>query len=333
MAKATGPAKRERGEIETLPSGSLRVKVYAGKDKVTGHRLYMTETVKPGPRQEKIAEEVKTRFLNQVDEQRNPKTRATVNQLFMRYFDVVDVATSTLNEYKSKYRLHVEPYLGRLPLTKLQDAELLDSLYAEMRRCSKHCRKRKGLVDHRTDKPGHVCDEHRGTRCTPPNPEGCRACRRACQPHRCVPLADSTIRQIHWIISGALDRGLKWKWISVNPADQADKPPMPKPDPRPPTAAEAAQLINAAYEIDEDWGEFIFAKATTGNRRGEHCALQWKHFDDPEDPDEPAVLEVRQALYKTEDRTLGIKDTKTHQTAPYGARQRDSAHAPGTLRA
>ncbi|WP_410789608.1 hypothetical protein [Kribbella sp. C-35] len=86
---------------------------------------------------------MKTRFLNQVDEQRNPKTRATVNQLVTRYFEILDVATSTLNEYKSKYRVHAEPYIGRLPLTQLQDAEALDSLYAEMRRSAKHCRKRK----------------------------------------------------------------------------------------------------------------------------------------------------------------------------------------------
>jgi integrase/DNA-binding transcriptional regulator YhcF (GntR family) len=320
MARGSAePTKRDRGEIETLPSGSLRVKVYAGMDKVTSRRLYLTETVKPGPRQARIAEECRTKLLNQVDEQRNPKTRATVDQLFTRYFEVADLATSTRTEYMSKYRIHIQPYLGRLPLTAVQDAETLDSLYAEMRRCSKHCRKQKGLVDHRTDKAGHACDEHRSAPCSPPNPDGCRACRRACKPHKCVPLGASSIREVHWLISGAFDRGLKWKWISVNPADQADKPALPKPDPRSPTATEAAQLINAAYEIDVDWGEFIFAKATTGNRRSEHCALQWKHFEDPaaaehpEMDEEPAILVVRQSLYKTEARTLGIKDTKTHQ--------------------
>ncbi|WP_238164584.1 hypothetical protein [Kribbella pittospori] len=112
---------------------------------------------------------------------------------------------------------------------------------------------------------------------------------------------------------------MKWKWISVNPAAQADKPATPKPDPKPPTAAEAALLINAAYEIDEDWGEFLFSKATTGNRRGEHCALQWVHFEDTSVPDAPgveadaAVLAVRQALFKAEDGSPGIKDTKIHQ--------------------
>lgn len=35
---------RPRGEIETLSSGSLRVKVYAGIDPLSGKRHYLTET-------------------------------------------------------------------------------------------------------------------------------------------------------------------------------------------------------------------------------------------------------------------------------------------------
>ncbi len=39
---------RSRGQIEMLPSGALRVRVYAGIDKVTGRRLYLDETVPAG---------------------------------------------------------------------------------------------------------------------------------------------------------------------------------------------------------------------------------------------------------------------------------------------
>ncbi|ADB31255.1 transcriptional regulator, GntR family [Kribbella flavida DSM 17836] len=312
-AEKAAPKPRSRGEEELLPSGSVRVKVYAGLDQVTKTRLYLTETVKPGPDQKKLVKQAKTRLLNEIDEQRNPKTRATLGQLIERHLEVADIAESTRRDYESKYRLHIAPHLGSLPLTKLGDAEALDSLYATMRRCSKHCTKRQRLIDHRTEKAGHLCDEHRDQPCKPPNPDGCRSCRRACKSHVCVPLADNTIRTIHWIISGALARGVKWKWISRNPAEQADKPSMPTPNPRPPSAAEAARLINAAYAISVDWGEFIFSKATTGNRRGEHCALQWKHLEDPEDTDEAAVIDVHQALAKAPGGGWAIKDTKTHQ--------------------
>ena len=49
----------------------------------------------------------------------------------------------------------------------------------------------------------------------------------AYKPHVCRGLADSTVRQVHWIISGALDRGVVWQWIAVNPTEHANKPPLP----------------------------------------------------------------------------------------------------------
>ncbi|SDO82666.1 hypothetical protein [Lentzea jiangxiensis] len=43
--RKTGPEDRERGRIEVLPSGSLRVVVYAGVDPLTGRRNYWDETI------------------------------------------------------------------------------------------------------------------------------------------------------------------------------------------------------------------------------------------------------------------------------------------------
>lgn len=62
--------------------------------------FYLTATVPPGPRQAQEAEKIKTRFLNQVDEGRNPKTRANVGQLIVKYFEVVDVDVLTLRGYR-----------------------------------------------------------------------------------------------------------------------------------------------------------------------------------------------------------------------------------------
>lgn len=132
-----------------------------------------------------------------------------------------------------------------------------------------------------------------------------------CKPHKCEGLSASTIRQIHWILSGALDRAVVWKWISVNPAEQADKPGLPIPNPQPPTPEEIARLILAAWDEDPDWGTFLWLKATTGNRRGEMCAL--RRNDRERRPGEPSVLRVARALYYDDDGKLAEKDTKTHQ--------------------
>ncbi|UPK76369.1 tyrosine-type recombinase/integrase [Nocardioidaceae bacterium SCSIO 66511] len=296
--------RRARGSIEELPSGALRVSVYAGIDPVTKRRLYLKETVPSGPRAAQAVEKVRTRLQNQVDERRNPRTLATVGQLIDKYMGVVNLARSTRRGYESKIRTHISPLLGSLPLTRL-DAEVLDSFYAELRRCRDHC-DGKPYLQHRTAVQ-HECDEHAAEVCAPPDPASCRACRRACKPHACSGLDASSVLQIHWILSGALKRARAWKWISVNPVEDADAPSRPQPDPQPPSAEEAARLVEAAWRSDPDWGAFVWTKMTIGARRGEMCALRWNHVDM-----DKSLLTIRRSVYVERGEVLE-KDTKTHQ--------------------
>jgi integrase len=67
MTGGAKPLKRPRGTIEELPSGSLRVRVYAGLDPVTKRRFYPEEVIPPGPKQAREAERAGTRLLNQVE--------------------------------------------------------------------------------------------------------------------------------------------------------------------------------------------------------------------------------------------------------------------------
>ena len=73
---APGPVRRgaARGEIERLPSGSLRVRVYVGIDPVTRKRRYLQETVPAGDTVEADAEATRSRLLREVDEQRHHET-------------------------------------------------------------------------------------------------------------------------------------------------------------------------------------------------------------------------------------------------------------------
>src|SRR5690349_17492389 len=119
MTTAPGPRKRSRGEIETLPSGSLRVRVYAGIDPLSKKKHYLVETVPTGPTAAKQAEKVRTRLLNQVDERRNPRTNATVNQLMDRYLDVLNIAVTTKSSYRRTVNKHIRPVLGKLSLSRL----------------------------------------------------------------------------------------------------------------------------------------------------------------------------------------------------------------------
>jgi integrase len=90
---------------------------------------------------------------------------------------------------------HVLPVLGPLPVGRL-DPETLDSFYETLRTCREHCNGRR-YVEHR--KAG----EHE--------------CTATCRPHVCRPLVASSIREVHRILSGALKRAKRWRWIAGQP--------------------------------------------------------------------------------------------------------------------
>jgi len=281
---AGGKRRRARGEIEELPSGSLRVRVYSGIDPLTKKRHFLTEVVPPGPGAAKQAEKIRTRFLAEVDERRSPRTNATVNQLLERYFDVLTVEDTTLDRYEGLVRLYIRPALGSVSLSRL-DGETLDAFYAELQRCRARCTRRT-RVDHRTT-DGHDCDER-------------------CRPHVCKPLGTAGRRHIHTILNGALNRAVRWRWIGTNPVRQAEAPPQPRPDPQPPTSTQAARILAEAWR-DPDWGMLVWLAMTTGARRGELCALRWTSLDFA-----AGVLDIRSAIAQVDTRTWE-KDTKTHQ--------------------
>src|SRR4051812_18850331 len=64
--------KRGAGSIEKLPSGALRVRVYAGLDPLTKRRHELIEIIQPGPSAAREAEAARVRFVNQINERRNP---------------------------------------------------------------------------------------------------------------------------------------------------------------------------------------------------------------------------------------------------------------------
>jgi integrase len=287
VTRSQGPiAQRIRGSIDELPSGALRIRVYAGTDPVSKRRHDLIEIVAPGPGADKQARRIRDRLISQVEERRNPRTKATVDQLLERYLDQFDGASSTLTLYRGYIRNHISPFLGKIKVGAL-DADILDSFYAELRRCRDHCSGRP-FVQHRT------AVEHR--------------CDHRCGPHRCRPLGATTIRHMHFILSGAYKRAVRWKWVTVNPLCQAEPPAAPVPNPHPPSAAEAARIVNEAWR-DPDWGALIWLAMTTGVRRGELCALRWSRLDLTPDR---AVMWLRRAISKDVG-GWAEGDLKTHQ--------------------
>ena len=93
-------------------------------------------------------------------------------------------------------------------------------------------------------------------------------------------MSSSTTRKVHYILRGALERAVRWRYVGVNVAAMAEAPTPAKTRPDPPSAAEAADLLSEAWS-DPEWGLLLWLTMITGCRRGELCSLRWRHLDVP----------------------------------------------------
>ncbi|GAA4689322.1 hypothetical protein GCM10023215_26930 [Pseudonocardia yuanmonensis] len=220
----------------------------------------------------------------QVDDRLNPRTSASVAQLMEQHFALLEVERTTRSTYENLATTHILPLIGKVKLAALS-SQVFDSFYAELRRCRTHCNRRKAIEHWK--RTSHGCD-HR------------------CRPHVCKPLAQSTIRQIHVVLSGALRRAVRWQWLARNPIEHAEPPRQPPAKPQPPTSEEAARILNASWD-DPDWAVLIWLTMVTGSRRGELCALRWHDVDLVRE-----VLRVERSVAQLGSETWE-KDTKTRQ--------------------
>ncbi|HEY5111507.1 MAG TPA: site-specific integrase [Acidimicrobiales bacterium] len=121
------------------------------------------------------------------------------------------------------------------------------------------------------------------------------------------PLSPASVRQVHAILRRALQQGVKWEWISSNPAALATTPKVRQFKVEPPDPAAVMKLIEVAAKDDLGFACFLIVAATTGARRGELCALRWSsvNFDDE-------TLTIAGAVVEGVGNQLFEKDTKTH---------------------
>jgi integrase len=121
------------------------------------------------------------------------------------------------------------------------------------------------------------------------------------------PLAPNTVMRSHAVLRRTLAQGVKWGWLTVNPAANASPPRSKKQHSELPDPADVARLIDAAAKVNPYLPAYFRLAAATGARRGELCALRWKHID----------LEKRRVTIARSMAEVGgeliEKDTKTHQ--------------------
>jgi integrase len=121
------------------------------------------------------------------------------------------------------------------------------------------------------------------------------------------PMANSSVRQIHFILRAALGQAVKWGWLAENPAALATPPRFTWAEIQPPSVEGVNRLLDIAWEGDPDLGTLLWVAIISGVRRGELCGLRW-----------PCVRLAEGDLLVSRNTVqhgsvLVEKDTKTHQ--------------------
>lgn len=93
------------------------------------------------------------------------------------------------------------------------------------------------------------------------------------------PLKATTVRRIHGILHRALNQGVRWGWIGVNPASATTPPRVAAPTITPPDRAGLARVLRRAGEESPELACNLLLAAATGAHRSELVALRWPDID------------------------------------------------------
>jgi len=106
-----------RGSICRTTCGSLRVRVYAGRNPITGRQRWLSQNIPAGPAASDEAEAVCRRLLSLVHHRRHPRVDVTVAELLDRHLTLLHASETTRRSNRWTVAKHVGPLLGHLRLT------------------------------------------------------------------------------------------------------------------------------------------------------------------------------------------------------------------------
>jgi integrase len=218
-----------QGNIRQRGAASWELRVFVGRDPLTGRKRYVTKTVRGGKRE---AHREFVTLLYGAQQGALSRSTAAVTDLLNASFEHArpDLSPKTVRETRGYIDRNLVSALGAVRVDRLR-ADRIDAYDRTLR--------------------------SRRTR----------------------PLAPGTIRRIHENLRRALQQGVRWDWLSANPAAVASPPRIPASRLRPPRPEEIASLYRLAERADPDLAVFILLAASTRARWSELIALRWSDID------------------------------------------------------
>lgn len=234
------------GSVRQTRSGRWELRIYTGRDTLTGKKRWASKTVEATGKRDAQAQA--DRWAVELGAT-GPTTAGTFGELVDQWIDVKarTWSPSTLREHRRIADRNLTP-LRPVALHRLT-THTLDRYYAEL--------------------------AARGGACK---------AKAACGSYPCGhggPLSPATVRRVHVVVRAALAQGVKWGWLARNPASHAEPGTVDEDEVDPPSAADVVRLLAKAADTDPRLATFLLVSIVTGARRGAVCALRWTDLDLP----------------------------------------------------